>query len=103
MSSECPKPSDDVTGESVQYETEPGESVSMAVIRAVASVSGRSETPGEGIEDALEPLSESISPDALDAIVESASGSGADATYIEFQYCGHQVAVDGSGRVTVAA
>jgi hypothetical protein len=48
----------------------------------------------------LPPLYESIDPDALDALFESADGNSVQ---VEFEYAGRHVVVDSSGRVGVSS
>ena len=67
----------------------------IAVIETVAVTLDRKET-------ALEPLYESVDPDALDAILQS-NGSSATSSEVtvRFTLAGRQVTVHGSGEVVV--
>ena len=84
------------------YQAETNELLSEAVVRAVAEVSDRDSggtNPDDGAEP-LEPLYETIDPDALDALFRHADGerrSGA----VEFAYSGYEVTVCSAGLVTV--
>lgn len=77
----------------------------MAVIEAVASVSGRrirSRRDTDGAEhDALPPLYETIDPDALNALFDSPDAASHSAVTVTFRYCGYDVIVEGPGQVTV--
>lgn len=88
------------TGETTRYRVEADELPSIAVVEAVAEASGRSQTGSDGTT-ALDPLAESIDPEALDRIFESRGDDPADPTFVEFRYCDHQVTVKGGNRVCV--
>ncbi|MXV63535.1 hypothetical protein GS429_16025 [Natronorubrum sp. JWXQ-INN-674] len=62
-------------------------SVSIAVVTAIATQRGVSETE-------LPPLYEFIDPDALDALFESTRAGGPRHGRLEFTYDGHEVAVE---------
>ncbi|QLH79092.1 hypothetical protein HZS55_18115 [Halosimplex rubrum] len=47
----------------------------------------------------LPPLSETLDPEALNRLFEPLAGDRVPAT-VEFEYCGYEVRVDGSGAVT---
>lgn len=66
------------------------ESVSEAVVRAVADAEGVSPT------DVTPPLYESVNPEALDDLFDSRSGG-----HITFRYCGYEVNVHNVGDTTV--
>lgn len=89
------------TRETTQCQVDADEPVSMAVVRAVAAASGRKTTEADGGTDALDPLAQAIDPEALDTIFESSGNAVEDATFVEFQYCGHQVSVKGANTVCV--
>jgi len=67
-----------------------GAAASMRVVRRVAR-----ETGADTAE--LPPLYDSIDPDALDAVVESAA-----TTSVTFTYAGYDVTVDADGTVSTA-
>lgn len=64
---------------------------SMAIIEEVAAIDGTDPTE-------LPPLYEVIDPEALDALVESASESEFE---VEFPYSGHEVTVTGDGEIHI--
>lgn len=66
------------------------ESVSEAVVRAVADAEGVSPT------DVTPPLYESVSPEALDDLFGARPGG-----HITFPYCGYEVSVRNVGDTTV--
>ena len=99
MATECDIADADLPQGASQYEVDANEAPSIAVIRAVAEASGRSPT-GAGT-DALDPLTESIDPEALDSIFESRGDDPEDAAFIAFEYCDHQVTVRGGRTVCV--
>ena len=75
--------------ESVAYTMGNSESPSMAVVRAISAI--------DGIEpDALEPLFESIDPEAVDKVVASVSTAT-----LEFQYGDYRVEIQKDGGSTV--
>lgn len=79
----------------MESEIGPNESVSSGVIRAVTAVTGQK-------PDSLDPLTEVIDPDALDALfdppaneVEEAAGS------LSFNYCGCRITIDNGVYLTI--
>lgn len=100
MTVECDNSDRGTAQETTRYRAESDESPSMAVVEAVAVASGRSRTGGEGTHS-LDPLAESIDPEALDSIFDSRSDDSEDAALVEFQYCDHQVTVNGGSTVCV--
>lgn len=78
------------------YQQRDGETPTEAVVRAVSSVVGSPETE-------LDPIYETIDPDALDALFDggwcatSHDGGG----YVVFDYEGHRVCVERDGTVVV--
>lgn len=83
------------------YEVATDETVSMAVVDAVASATDRHPVGMDGVTDALDPLAESIDPEALDQVFRSGSTCAAGAIVVEFEYCGRQVTVRGADSVCV--
>jgi hypothetical protein len=68
---------------------------------AVASATGRRATGTGARPETLDPLAESIDPEALDRILEPL-GTGREAVaVVEFEYCGHAVTVEGGETVCV--
>lgn len=86
------------TGDAYYYRAASDESLSEAVVRAVAAVSDRN-TAGEDPDDRLDPLYDAVDPDALDALFRRVDDSRTGA--VEFAYCGYRVTVDSTGLVTV--
>ena len=80
-----------------------GRSPSQAVIQAVAAASGRSPVRDDDQDrkEPLEPLYDTVDPDALDALFASTSCGSPVPGRVEFVYCGYRVSVDGTGRVEV--
>lgn len=66
---------------------------SDAVVTTVANVRGEDPT-------VLDPLHDSIDPDALDALFAGREPDSRD--YVEFAYAGYDVTVSGDGRIVVA-
>lgn len=70
-------------------------SMSYTVLRGVAAITG--EEPHH-----LEPLSETIDPDALDSLFDPVTGDGDGSTAcLSFRYCGCQVDVYADGHVVL--
>ncbi|WP_126664482.1 HalOD1 output domain-containing protein [Haloterrigena salifodinae] len=71
----------------------PAESVSMKVVKRVATASDREASQ-------LPPLYDTIDPGALDALVNSAT-AGPSSLALRFEYEGYLITVDGSESVSV--
>ncbi len=67
--------------------------MSTEIVQRVATVTGREVTQ-------LPPLYETIDPEALDAVIDSAT-TDESSLALRFAYSGCQVLVDGSGTVRV--
>lgn len=82
--------------ERIRYETRigPSEDPSVAVIEAVAEVSGCSS------EDLPERLFAVTDPDALDEVLSHCPDAGL--AEVEFAFCGYRVTVTRGGRLQVA-
>lgn len=83
-----------------------GESTSLAVIDAVAAVSGRppmsdGSTNQHSKNDALEPLGEVIDPDALNTLCPTEDDDPQEATTVTFTYCGYEVTTKSTGQVVI--
>lgn len=79
----------------MEYEVEPGESVSRAVVRAVSAVEGRN-------PESLRPLGEVLDPDALDALFGSrADGTSRPGGRLSFVYSTCRVTVDNGEYLTL--
>jgi hypothetical protein len=80
-----------------------GQSVSQAVLEAVAELSNRAVVPAESSEgDAttpLPPLYEAVNPDALNTICQS--GTGETEITVSFTYCGYEVTVKNGEEILI--
>ncbi|GAA0666882.1 HalOD1 output domain-containing protein [Natronoarchaeum mannanilyticum] len=56
-----------------------------------------SDAEGEAATELTPPLYDAIDPEALDAVTESMNSEGT----IAFEYCGHEVRVDGDGEISI--
>lgn len=87
------------------YDLDAGEPLSHGIVTAVAAATGaaRVATAADGGEaSVLEPLYETIDPDALDAMF-APTGAGASRRegWITFTYHDHRVTARSDGRITV--
>lgn len=87
------------------YQVGEGQSLSEGVIRAVASVLERKPTPDGKTDvadghEALEPLYDTIDPDALDALFQTRKETRQPSGEVEFMYSGCAVTVKRTGVVT---
>lgn len=74
-----------------------GETVSEAVVRAVAAATGRPATPGrDGPTDDLDELFDAVDPDALDTLFRGRSDGR-----VVFYWSDCEIAVDGGTTVVV--
>jgi hypothetical protein len=79
----------------MRYSVSPGESVSVAVVTAVADAENAD-------PNVLPPLSEMLDTDALDAMFTPVDGTTTDGHgRITFEYSMSQVTIDGSDQITV--
>lgn len=79
----------------MEYEIEPGESVSMAVVHAVSAVEGRDPR-------SLDLLADVLDPDALDALFSpQADGTPRLGGRVTFVYSDCRVTVDNSEYLTL--
>ena len=88
---------------SVNYTAAEDENPSEAVIAALREATGRSTSPDAGGEDGnmLEPLFDTIDPDALDALFSSRNGTSTRSGTVTFTHVGFEVTVSAAGDVTV--
>ncbi len=89
---------------SITYTAAEDENPSEAVIVALRKASDRSpsldaDRPGD---DMLEPLFNTIDPDALDALFSSRNGTSTRSGTVTFTHAGYEVTVSAAGDVTVA-
>ena len=79
----------------LHYDRLEDESVSAAVVRGVAAVTNTSPTE-------LEPLFETVDPDALDQLYRTTTGgSGPGDCWVSFSYNDCAVTVDATGEITI--
>jgi hypothetical protein len=76
----------------IQYDEWTDQSPSVAVVKAVAAVTGDDPT-------AIEPLTETINPDAMDRLIETEDSRGT--LSITFGYSGCVVTAEANGDITV--
>jgi hypothetical protein len=76
---------------------------SEAVVEAVAAVAGRPPTDTDAARAPLEPLFDTIDPDALDRLFDAAGAGGRPCDSVSFVYSGYEVTVTRDGRVAVSA
>ncbi|MFC4245607.1 HalOD1 output domain-containing protein [Natribaculum luteum] len=88
--------------ETVHYRLEPGESLSEAVVEAVAAASGRSIFATDEDAEPLPPLYDVIDPDALNSLFKPGRESEQIDGCVSFTYCNHRVVVESSGSVLVS-
>lgn len=88
------------------YDISPAESVSEAVVTAVASVSDKDPIPrfsnGTGHSETLEPLYSVIDPDALDTLFDTTGIETSDECQVTFEYEGLTVTVENGSQIHVA-
>lgn len=91
------------TEETYYYQIKADQTPSEAVIQAVASVSGRKPTPLSNTEggEALDPLYNTINPDALNTLFDPTTEPSQSTGTVKFQYSGYEVTVENTGLVTV--
>ncbi|WP_408958616.1 HalOD1 output domain-containing protein [Natrinema sp. 74] len=85
-------------GESA-YQAEPEQSLTEAVIEAIAA---ESDLDALEIADEFGPLYDVIDPSALDSLFQSAGGAGQPVGNVTFDYGDYRVTVDQTGRVELA-
>jgi len=91
-------------GTSVTYTAAEDENPSEAVIAALRKASDRSpslDADGPG-DDMLEPLYNTVDPDALDALFSSRNGTATRSGTVTFTHAGYEVTVSAAGDVTVS-
>ncbi|WP_135305635.1 HalOD1 output domain-containing protein [Haloarcula amylovorans] len=95
--------SEELTEEEYTYHTDEDQSLSEAVIWAVSAFTGRETITANanGTQEALEPLFDTIDPDALDSLFQTAEDRESMVGTVEFWYCGCEVTVDSTGFVIV--
>lgn len=81
------------------YQADPEQSLSEAVLAAVASESGV-----DALELAAEfgPLYDAIDPSALDSLFRSSGETDRSVGAVTFAYADYRITVDGTGKVALA-
>jgi len=81
------------------------ETTSDAVLAAIQMASGRLTSPTQGSDrgdgDVVDPLFESVDPDALDALFCSLPGAPRSSGGVEFTHAGFEITVTAADEVTV--
>ncbi|WP_435154672.1 HalOD1 output domain-containing protein [Haladaptatus sp. DFWS20] len=88
------------------YRRQPNESPSEAVLTAVSAVSNRKVIPSASDDDgndALEPLYDTIDPDALDSLFDPIGNEPNGGGSVTFTYSGHEVTVKKTREILVRA
>lgn len=100
---ECETDSTDQFEEEHTYQAERDQSLSQAVIHAVATFTGRETiaTDATGTQKALDSLYDTVDPDALDSLFQSGEDESSMVGTVEFWYCGCEVTVRSDGFVIV--
>lgn len=100
---ECESNSEHLPEEGYTYNAEEGQSLSEAVVHAVSAYTGRETISANANEtsEALDPLFDTIDPDALDSLFQSSGNGESMLGTVEFWYGGCEVTVDSSGFVIV--
>ena len=84
------------------YEVE-NRSLPVAVVEAIASFANRDPTvtDNNGEDTGLQPLYETIDPDALDSLFQTPQGESSADGMIKFDHCGYEITVKSNGIVIV--
>ncbi|WP_227377700.1 HalOD1 output domain-containing protein [Haladaptatus halobius] len=92
-----------LTEDAYTYHAAENESLSAAVIQAVAAFANISPivTDRNEGDTVLKPLYEAIDPDALDALFHTMKDEAPTPGVVEFMYCGYEVTVTSTGVVMV--
>jgi len=92
-----------LTAEEYTYHAERGQSLSEAVIHAVAEFTGRETIAinADGAQEPLDSLYDTIDFAALDSLFQPASDETSMVGTVEFCYCGCEVTVQSDGFVIV--
>jgi len=101
---ECQPHTDELTEEEFTYQAPKEDSLSEAVIHAVSAFTGRkpvSANPTGTAGEELDLLFDTIDPDALDSLFQTAGDRESMVGTVEFFYCGCEVTVDSTGFVIV--
>jgi hypothetical protein len=93
----------DVLETDYTYQADSDQSLSEAVLHAVAMFTGRKMVATSATEqqEVLDPLHGTIDPDALDGLFQTSNDRASLQGIVEFRYCGCEVTVDSTGKVRV--
>lgn len=88
------------------YRVDPDQSISEAIIYAVADASGcpplpESEETGRDIEESLDPLYRAIDPDALESLFSSSPAERERDIEVSFSYHDRRITVESSGTIRI--
>jgi len=100
---ECESNRGELAGEEYTYHATEGQSLSEAVIHAVADFTGCETIAANtnNSEETLDSLYETIDPDALDSLFQTSEDDAPMAGTVEFWYSGCEVTVQSTGLVIV--
>lgn len=99
METETPTDESRPNGGSGTYQAGSDQSLSGAVVEAIAA---NSELDALEIADEFGPLYDVIDPSALDSLFQPTGTDGRSVGCVTFEYAGYQVTVDQTGRVVLA-
>jgi len=100
---ECESNRGELAGEEYTYHATEGQSLSDAVIHAVADFTGHEAIAANANrpEETLDPLYDTVDPDALDSLFQTSEDDAPMAGTVEFWYFGCEVTVQSTGTVIV--
>lgn len=103
--SECEPDGVALAEEEYTYRADDDQTLSEAVIQAVTAAVGVEMIPTNAnrSELALDPLYNTIDPDALDSLFQATEDGEPMPGAVEFLYCGYEVTVQSSGLVKVTS
>ncbi|MFU8868961.1 HalOD1 output domain-containing protein [Natronococcus sp.] len=84
----------------VSYQADPEQSLSEAVLEAVAAATGVDELE---LADEFGPLYYAVDPSALDSLFHDRCGTDRAVGSVTFEYAGFLVSVDRTGQVTLTS
>lgn len=95
--------SEELADERYTYQVDEEQSVSEAVTHAVAAISGREMSTAKATNEneVLDPLYDSIDPDALDALFQMPTDGDSLQGLVTFWYCGYEITVHNTGLIEV--
>lgn len=87
------------------YQVAETQSLSAAIVRAVARFINRDSTENDSVDQTaleLEPLYETIDPEALEALFDTLPDESSAKGTVQFEYSGCEVTVKNTGSIIVA-